>query len=320
MQKSIFIILIISLGFFGCNTKDDVAKTIANIPVSLQITRFDQEFGNASPTDIPKLKSKYPFLFPEQFADSIWELKLRDSIQIELLEAVGQRFKSMEKEEADLKSLFQHIRHYFPGAEMPKVISLISDVDYSNRIILVDTLLLIGLDNYLGPQHPFYVGLPKYIASELDSKYLAVDVASAFAKSVVFYPKERSFLAQLIYYGQELYIKDLLLPSKADTQKIGYSQAQLEWARANEEQIWRYFVQEELLYSTDSKLGPRFLDPAPFSKFQLELDNESPGRIGRYMGWQIVRSFMKNNKVSLQQLLETPAATIFEKSNYKPRK
>ncbi len=320
MQKSIFIILIISLGFFSCNTKDDIAKTIANIPVSLQITRFDQEFGNASPSDIPKLKSKYPFLFPEQFADSLWETKLRDSIQIELLEAVRQRFKNMEKEEADLKSLFQHISYYFPDTEIPTIISLISDVDYNNRIILADTLLLIGLDNYLGPEHKFYGGLPKYIAAELDSRFLAVDVTSAFAKSVVPYPKERSFLSQIIYFGKELYLKDILLPSKSDADKIAYSQEQIAWAEANEEQIWRYFIEAELLYSTDSKLGPRFLDPAPFSKFQLELDNESPGRIGRYMGWQIVRSFMNNNKVSLHQLLETPAVTIFEKSNYKPRK
>lgn len=320
MRKLIFIILIILLAFFGCNTNDTLSKTIANIPVTIKINRFDQEFGTAIPADIPKLKKKYPFFFPEQFPDSVWEGKLRDTIQVELFQEVSQRFKTMEKEEADLKSLFQHIIHYFPDTQVPTVISLISDVDYSNRIILADTLLLIGLDNYLGAEHKFYAGLPRYIASELDSRYLALDVANSFAKSVIYYPKDRSFLSQLVYYGKELYLKDILLPSKSDADKIAYTQEQIAWAEANEEQIWRYFIEAELLYSTDSKLGPRFLDPAPFSKFQLELDNESPGRIGRYMGWQIVRSFMNNNKVSLQQLLETPAVTIFEKSNYKPRK
>ena len=35
-----------------------------------------------------------------------------------------------------------------------------------------------------------------------------------------------------------------------------------------------------------------FFDASPFSKFYLEIDNQSPGRIGRWIGWQIVRSYM----------------------------
>jgi uncharacterized protein YjaZ len=110
------------------------------------------------------------------------------------------------------------------------------------------------------------------------------------------------------------------LPSVTDAQKIGYSQEEMDWAKANEEQMWKYFVERELLYSTDSQLDRKFLDPAPFSKFGLELDNESPGRLGRYMGWQIVRAFMEKNPVGLQQLLDMPADEILKKSNYKPRK
>ncbi len=320
MEKPIFIILLILLGFFGCNDRDAVADGISKIPINLQIARFDQEFSHADPTEIPMLKNKYPFLFPAQYADSIWVEKLQDSIQVELSGEVGSTFKDFAKEEEDLKSLFQHIRFYFPKYPMPKIVALISDVDYNNRIILTDSLLLIGLDNYLGSEHRFYMGLPKYVAAELDKQYLVGDVASAFAKSVVFYPTDRVFLSQMIYYGKELYLKEKLMPTNTDAQKIKYSQEQMAWAQANEEQIWRHFIENGLLYSTDSKLGPRFLDPAPFSKFQLELDNESPGRVGRYMGWQIVRSFMDNNKVSLQQMLGVSAKEIFEKSNYKPRK
>ena len=103
-----------------------------------------------------------------------------------------------------------------------------------------------------------------------------------------------------------------------DAQKINYSEDQLAWSKNNEEQIWRNFIEQEYLYSTDNKLGQRFLDPAPFSKFGLELDNDSPGRIGRFIGWQIVRAFMDKNDVSLQQMMELPAEELFKKSNYKP--
>src|SRR5690606_29574708 len=156
--------------------------------------------------------------------------------------------------------------------------------------------LLIGLDNYLGPSHKFYSVIPRYVADDLDKKFLVRDVASAFAKKIVPAIADRTFLSQMIYYGKELYVKEKWMPLVGDDINMGYSQEQLDWAEANEEQVWRYFVEGGMLYDTDSKLGPRFLDPAPFSKFQLELDNESPDRIGRFIGWQMVRAFMKNNK------------------------
>jgi hypothetical protein len=43
--------------------------------------------------------------------------------------------------------------------------------------------------------------------------------------------------------------------------------------------MWRYY-RKEMLYSDDQKLMPRFINPAPFSKFYLEIDNESPGQVG----------------------------------------
>ncbi|MEA1786759.1 gliding motility lipoprotein GldB [Arenibacter sp. GZD96] len=321
MRKAFFIILPILWCFFSCAPKDRTEDTIAKIPIDLKISRFDQEFAQAIPQDIPNLKKKYPFLFPQQFADSIWIAKLQDTLQHELRDEVQVSFSRMPQEELEIASLFQHIKYYFPSFKEPQAITLISDVDYQNRIIWADSLLLIGLDNYLGADHKFYAGLSKYIRADLDRQYLVGDIAQAFAKSVVPPPSDRTFLANCIYYGKELYLKELLIPNKTDAQKIGYTDDQLGWAEANEAQIWRYFVERELLYSTDTKLSARFLDPAPFSKFQLAFDNESPGRIGRYMGWQIVRAFMaQNNTLSLTQMLSLPATEIFEKANYKPKK
>ena len=304
----------------GCKNEDKTAKEVAKIPIELSISRFDREFANAKPKDLPELKSKYPYLFPVQFPDSVWEAKLTDTIQKELSAEVHKAFANFKAEAEDLESLFKHVKYYFPEMDPPKVVTITSDVRYDQRVVLTDTLLLLGLDNYLGPDHHFYGGIQKYLAAGLDKKYLTADVASAIAKKVLHYPKNRSFLARMIYYGKELYLKDRLLPHASEGQKIGYSEEEVKWAQNNEEQIWRYFVERELLYSTDAKLDRRFLDPAPFSKFQLELDSESPGRLGRYMGWQIVRAFMDKNDVDLHQMLALPADKIFKKSNYKPRK
>lgn len=320
MKKRIFTVLLISVALFGCNDNDKIKDEIAKINVDLKISRFDKECARVGPDGIRTLKKKYPYLFPPQYSDSVWAAKLQDTIQIALFSEVDKIFPDFKAEKSDLDVLFRHIEYYFPRQRMPQVVTLTSDVDYANRIILADTLLLIGLDNYLGNDHRFYRDFPNYVAKDLDKKYLISDVASAFAKTVIPKPADRSFLAQMIYYGKELYLKDMLMPTHSDAQKIKYSENELAWAEVNEEPIWRNFVAQELLYSTDKKLAPRFLDPAPFSKFGLELDNESPGRIGRYMGWQIVRSFMDNNAISLAQMLPLPADEIFKKSNYKPKK
>jgi gliding motility-associated lipoprotein GldB len=320
MKKRFIAVLVLLSAFQACKNETGVSEDVSAIQLNLNVLRFDKEFAEAKPEDIPILKQKYPYLFPKQYSDSVWIAKLEDTLQIELFNEVNTAFPNFEKETTDLELFFKHALFYFPNYKAPKVITVISDVDYSNRIILADTLLLIGLDNYLGKDHRFYGGIEKYLAAGLDKNFLTSDVAGAFGKTLIQFPSDRTFLAQMIYYGKELYLKDKLLPLASDAQKIGYTQEELEWAQANEEQIWRYFIERELLYSTDNMLAPRFLDPAPFSKFRLELDNESPGRLGRYMGWQIVRAFMDKNNIKLNQLLDLPADEIFKKSYYKPKK
>src|SRR5690606_31273837 len=138
------------LFFFSCKKTDKTAQEIAQVPIELEVSRFDREFAGTTSEGMPKIKKKYPYLFPEQFPDSVWVAKLTDTLQLELFEEVDRAFGDFEEESEALESLFKHIKYYFPEFEVPKVVTLTSDVRYEDRIILTDTLLLIGLDNYLG--------------------------------------------------------------------------------------------------------------------------------------------------------------------------
>ena len=315
-----FIVLLVALVFCGCNDADKLQAEIDKIEVDVKVSRFDRAFATATVADLPVLKQTYPYLFPKQYADSVWEAKLKDSVQIELFAEVGKVFPDFDEEKQGLEVLFQHIKYYFPKFTVPHVITLTSEVDYSNQVILADSLLLIGLDTYLGAEHHFYQDIQRYIAAGLDKKFMPAHVATNFARKVVPRLSDRTFLSEMIYAGKILYLKDKLMPNAADAIKMGYSEDQIAWAMANEEPIWRNFIEQEHLYSTDRELRLRFIEAAPFSKFGLELDNESPGRLGQYIGWQIVRAFMNNNEVTLQQLLNLSAEEIFKKSSYKPRK
>ncbi len=320
MHKNVWLFVPALLVLVGCGEEDRINEDIASIPVAIELHRFDREFAKAEPKDLPGLKSDYPYLFPSQYSDSVWVAKMQDTLQRELLEEVQAAFGDFNSVSTELDLFYKHLLFYFPGEEPPEVVTVTSDVDYQNRIILADSLLLIGLDNYLGSDHRFYKGIDRYIATGLDRQYLISDIAGAYARKLNPNPDQRTFLARMIYHGRELYLKDLLIPFVSDERKIGYSPEEMEWAQENEDQIWRYFIDRELLYSTDNQLRARFLDPAPFSKFRLELDNESPGRVGRYMGWQIVKAFMADHNLSPQQLLELPTEEVFRRSNYKPKK
>ena len=125
----------------------------------------------------------------------------------------------------------------------------------------------------------------------------------------------------MIFYGKKLYLTDLLIPNKTDAIKIGYTTDQEEWVKSNELYMWQFFIEKQFIYNSDPTLIQRFIDPAPFSKFYLEIDNESPGEIGKWLGWQIVKSFVeKNPEIDINNLLSLPAQTMFNKSNYKPQR
>jgi len=305
---------------FSCNNEDKVEREIEKIPIDFEIVRFDRAFAKATPADLQKLKTDYPAFFPKQYHDSIWMEKLTDTLQDQLEVEVAKTFPNEDALKEVLLPLFQHIKYYFPKFQTPIVVTATSDVDYRNKVILAENMLVIGLDNYLGAAHRFYEGIEKYISKEMKPSQIGPDVAEAYARQYIKPPSKATFLSQITYYGKQLYLKDLWLPNISEAEKIGYTEEEFQWAEENEEYMWRYFVEKELLYSTDPKVGARFISPAPFSKFYLEIDNDSPGMLGRYLGWKIVRAYMENNDTDVQQLMIMDADEIFEKSKYKPKK
>ncbi|TPD65628.1 gliding motility lipoprotein GldB [Flavobacterium microcysteis] len=319
MRKLTFLLMATAF-FISCDKKDKVEKAIEEVPVELTVERFDKIFYESNPGELSKIKQQYPYFFPAGNEDTVWTNKMKNPLLRQVHDEVQKKFGNFQKERGDLEELFRHIKYYFPETNLPKVVTLISEVDTDNKVIYADTLLLVSLDVYLGKDHEFYGGFPEYQRKTFEKSQLLSDVVSSFSVRKIAPPTDRTLLSQMVYFGKELYMKDLLIPQVSDADKIGYTPEQILWSQENEGYIWRYFVDEKLLYDSDPKLPGRFINPAPFSKFYLEIDNESPGQIGMWIGWQIVRSYMKNNDVSLQQLLQTDAKEIFDKSKYKPKK
>ena len=319
MKKSILFFAVLSL-FFACSDSNRLDVDVSSIDAEVNIKRFEQVFYRAKPEDLPKIKAEYRFLFPHDI-DSIWVHKMKDKDEQELFAATQKKYPNLDKIKPQLIDLFKHVKYYYPKFKEPEIITLNSNVSLEQKVVYADSLLFISLDVFLGKDSEIYETYPSYLKQNFTTTQIFVNVAKELSRPIIFRAKSRTFLARMIQEGKKMYVIDAFLPNLEDKDKIGYSSLKMDWVKANESMIWSYFVEKELLYSTDISLNKRFLSDSPFSKFYLDIDNSSPGRVGSWLGWQIVRSYMKYNKeVSLPDLLNTKNETIFQKSKYKPKR
>ncbi len=318
-MRSLISVILITTILFSCK-KDAIKVDNPSATKAIEIVRFDQLFYHKTAEELLPLKQQFPYLFPTQVPEGLWVSKSNNADEIQLQQFAQQVFGDFKSEEKQLSALFDKVKKSFPAFKSPKVITLITDLDYESKVIYADSLLFISLDMYLGKQHEVYQDFPEYLAERYDKKMLVVDVASAIANQSFTASGRNNFLEHLINEGKKMSLVDAFLPNTPSYLKMGYTQEQYEWAEANEFLIWQYFMEYQMLYSYDIDLLHRFVFEAPFSKFYLESDAESPGRIGVYMGWQIVKAYLKNNEVSLAEMVKTDPEIIFEKSKYKPRK
>ena len=77
-------------------------------------------------------------------------------------------------------------------------------------------------------------------------------------------------------------------------------------------------VGNKLLYANGTEIFRNLFGDGPFTQ---AFSKDAPARLGEYIGLQIVRSYMTNNDVSLQDLLRNEdLQQIFQDSQYKPKK
>ena len=320
-MKSIILFFILLFVAISCKKENQIENEIAKINTDIKVERFDQFFSKVTANNLSDLKTAYPFMFSEKYKDSFWLAKKNDTLQVHLFNEVDKTFANFDETENEIEALFNHLKYYFPEFNPPRIITTTNDVDYRSKVIVTDTIVVIALDTYLGSNHEFYGGIQKYLKANFKKEQVVVDLAREYAEKYIYQPQRKTLLDEMIYYGKQLYFKDVMVPFKKDAERIGYTQAELDWAKANESYIWRYFVERELLFSTDSKLPGRFINDAPFSKFYLEdIDAESPGRLGQYIGWQIIRAYMEQNDVALNEMLIKNTEDIFNNTKFKPRK
>jgi hypothetical protein len=98
---------------------------------------------------------------------------------------------------------------------------------------------------------------------------------------------------------------------------IGYSRKEIQGSREFESLIWSRFIEDQVLFSTSHIIKQKYIGERPKT---VEVGEQCPGRIGTWVGWQIVKKYMETHPdVTLPQLMDvSDAAKLFKDSGYKP--
>lgn len=313
---------------------------VSGIKVDLQLQRFDKDFFSVDTTHIDKslqqLHQKYPsflqdFVFkilalPAQPDSSLvveQEVKAFIRSYVPIKTSADKLFTDLNPTEKDIRRGLQFVKYYFPAYNLPKkLITFIGPINSYGNILTTDALA-VGLQLYMGKDFSLYQSeagqelYPAYISRRFDKEYIPVNCIKTIIDDI--FPDNnagRPLVEQMVQAGKRLYVLDQLMPATSDTLKTGYTQKQLEGCYANEETIWSFFIQNDLLFTADPSLTKDYMNDAPQTQ---AFGKDSPGFIGQFAGWQIVKKWMaKNEKVSLEQLLQTNPKTIFDQAKYKP--
>jgi len=301
----------------SCKDVEGVVDT-SHVFVKVTVDRFDQDYHTATASNFKALKKKYAAFFPEEKSDSLWLSYAKDSLWLALHKQVETVFPDFKREEQQLTNLFKHVKYYYPSFKTPRIVTFISSLDFDYQVIFSNDIIILSLDTFLGEESIFYANYPKYLRKSFQPNQLPIQVARVIAKQTKPKVPYRLFIERMIAMGQIQYAISQFLPEITEANLFRYTKEKTSWLQANEEEIWKYFIDKEYLYSTDKELVRRFLENAPFSKFYMTFDNETPGRVGEWVGYKIVKSYMKNNAVSLPEMMATPPSKIFKNSKYKP--
>lgn len=330
--------LLLCLLFFSCHSKKN-SPDVSDIKINIKTIRFENVFFNIDTTNTLMELGKTTNEFSNFIAFFLSKLlnldpRLPDSIASNIINQyiIAYKpiydtsqiiFKDFSKYENEIKSGLQYLKYYYPNYKTPnQIITYIGPLDGYGDIITPNAFV-IGLHQHLGKNASYYntsivsETYPPYISARFEPSYISVNCM----KNVVLdlYPEgseEKSLVIQMIEKGKRLFMLEMLLPEKPEYQLIGYTQKQMDDCNNHEASIWNLFIQNNLLQSTDYNMIRNYIGDSPKTQ---ELGDASPGNIGSYVGWKIVKKYMsKNSEIKLNELMTKDADEILSEAKYKP--
>lgn len=323
-------ILLIIISLISCQTENnrlDVDISHIDIP-TIEVKRYEQKLFDIDPANLTsalkKIQPDFGVFLNGDLDDTLNIIRLANYIDDTLLRNVNNDcqnvFPNLNALEADLAQAFRYHKYYYPKFQAADVYTYISGFDYEHPVQLMEQNVLISIDMYLGKDYYRYkkLGLPAYMLNRFDQHYIIKDCMKELAKQNINYRKiGPALLDMMVNEGKMIYYTNAMIPSISDSILMNYTTAQMEWAINAEGSVWAFLLENEMLYAKENQPIQKFILESPFTSY---FGADSPPRLGWFMGWKIVSSYMQRNQdVELRELMnEYDAQKILQQSGYKP--
>ncbi|MBS1599420.1 MAG: hypothetical protein JST75_14435 [Bacteroidetes bacterium] len=338
-MKKMIPVLLVTFALASCNNNRNVPDVSA-IPVNVTIERFDKAFFKLDSNNIVpgliQLNRQFPYFTNDFVANILGAGFLSDTNKTAFIatrqfltsyqpvnEYLQEKFDKLNGLEKELKRGFQFVKYYFPKYQLPpKVVSYIGPFD-APGVALTRYTLAIGLQLYGGKNFSFYQSeqgqqlYPAYISRRFEPAYIPVNCMKAISEDLFQDDSgNKPLIDQMIEKGKYWWLVNQFLPETADTLITGFTQKQSAWCKGNEGMIWNFFLQGDL-YSIDPDYVKAYIGDAPNTQ---GMPDASPGNIGAWVGWQIVKKYTADHsEITPEQLMRTDARKIFQEAKYKPK-
>ena len=328
-------ILIFSLVLCGCDNKYHyIPKDIE--PISVNIVRFDSALlavrADSAMQDVKRLYAEYEAFMPV-YVEGVLRLPMADTAYFSqqlahfLVDTImgfaqtnalaKERFANIDSIQSALNTAFSRLHYLYPDWTIPTVYLFVSG--FNSTVFYYNDMLGVGIDMYLGSDYPYYNNVVyDYQRPTMQKQYLVRDVMSMYlAYNIAYNSKYNRLLEQMIFRGKQLFLLSQLLPDAPAWQIIGYTPEQWAWCLHYEQAIWNRIMEKRDLFKTESSVLSSYMNEGPFT---AEVTQDSPGRLGLWVGWRIVDSYMRHNQdITLHDLInESDAQKILEQSFYRP--
>jgi len=305
--------------------KDEADVDLGQIKIETELKRFDRAFylsdtANFGET-LSQLSQDYPPFFSSKAEPIFWWNQRNEELQKNLFAISEASFGDMDRQEAEINAILKRYYHYFGSEDTMEVYTYISRLDFNYPVVFSSPYVFIGLDLYLGEAgKEYYASLPQYLQFNRQPAFLSRDLAFALAEAQVPAPKNGSLLDEMVYRGKVLQLTSLLMAKPSEDILMRYPIHKYQFCVDHEKDMWIYFIENELLFSSSDAVKRRYMEVAPFSKFRTEIDAETPGQVGWWFGLQIVKSWLEESPdMPLDTWLrEMDGRKVLKLSSYKP--
>lgn len=335
IKLSILSTIFIILSLFLACSNDPFKISIANVKIKLDFLNLDSALRNSTEKELLTLKSKFKrdnsSLLDYTFGyciggnmqtDSSYINGIRRFYSNNYIQSLGGTIKKthgdFSSEKKELLIAFRRLKAFFPREKIPKTIYFINS-SFSASVFSSEKEIAIGVERYLGSNEKVIKELPTnqfytWIKNGMKKEYLSRDVVAGWLMTHYCTETSENYASEMMRWGKILYIIQGTLPNIKTNIILRYTNKQFNWALKNEGVFWKYLVENELLFKTDEKTRSNLLNEGPFTG---GLPEESPDRLGQFLGWRIVKQYMENHSISLSQLKKITYNELLQ--NYKAK-